>query len=333
MMKKLFQNTFSIAKHIVFMVCRLDTIIAIALILKAFAVAEEEGFLFDPHVTFTLNLPTNHTRIMIEIINLAAFGFFERWIVLELLHFLEEEFEKVSKKISRTSKINGARKSLPLSKSIRDADFKLAQAQPWFHNKMAILLVIGVLFPINLYRTYNNKDHGSFSSWIQEQASLNLDLHRVEFEVRKLCKDLIVGLFVIDVILGTAHMMCHKGPFVKYLCRYHAQHHSRHHNYSSVKYVGNSFDFEVILTQVCYAFLPRVLGLDVWTGIFLINLFSLQLLLEHSGCTRLFALSQHHEMHHNHGNVAFYHFPLTELVLGRMPSLKQLQDSSHHDTK
>ena len=91
-------------------------------------------------------------------------------------------------------------------------------------------------------------------------------------------------LFVIDVILGTAHMMSHKGPFVKYLYRYHVQHHSRHHNYSSVKYVGNSFDFEVILTQVCYAFLPRVLGLDVWTGIFLINLFSLQLLLEHCGC-------------------------------------------------
>ena len=191
------------------------------------------------------------------------------------------------------------------------------------HNKMAILLAIGVLLPFDLVRAYCKHVY-DLSSWTPSA----LHLHGVEFEVRKLCKDLLVGLFVIDVILGTAHKLSHEGPIKKYLFRYHAQHHTRHHNYSAVKYVGNPFDLEVVLTQVCYAFLPRVLGLDVWTSIFLIDLFSLQLLLEHTGCTKLFALSQHHEMHHNHGNVAFYHFPLTELILGKMPSLKQLSRSS-----
>ena len=290
---------------------------------------EEEGLLEfgGPKTTFTLNLPTCPSRIMIEFVNLAVFGFLERWIVLKFLHVAEEGFENVSMKISGTSSSKKTSRimtrALPLSKAIRDQDFKRAQSQPWFHNKMAILLAIGVLLPFDLVRAYCKHVY-DLSSWTPSA----LHLHGVEFEVRKLCKDLLVGLFVIDVILGTAHKLSHEGPIKKYLFRYHAQHHTRHHNYSAVKYVGNPFDLEVVLTQVCYAFLPRVLGLDVWTSIFLIDLFSLQLLLEHTGCTKLFALSQHHEMHHNHGNVAFYHFPLTELILGKMPSLKQLSRSS-----
>mmetsp|Transcript_15287 Transcript_15287/g.19930 ORF Transcript_15287/g.19930 Transcript_15287/m.19930 type:complete len:146 (-) Transcript_15287:196-633(-) len=143
--------------------------------------------------------------------------------------------------------------------------------------------------------------------------------------MKKFWKEILLGHFLVDLVLGTAHMLSHKSPLKEVLFKYHAKHHSRHSKYLSVKYVGNPFYFEVFLTQICFAFLPRFMGIDVWTGIFLVNFFSVQLLLEHSGCINIFALSQHHEMHHNYGNVAFYHFPLVEIFLGRMPSLKQLE--------
>ena len=145
-------------------------------------------------------------------------------------------------------------------------------------------------------------------------------------------KQLFLGLIVIDLILGTAHLASHRGPLKKYLFKFHAHHHERHQNFPAVKYVGNPFDFEVFLTQVCFAFIPRLLGFDVITGVILINLFSLQLLLEHTGY-RIFHLAQHHEAHHRYGGVAFYHFPLVEMVLGKMPSFDQLQRLSNNGKK
>ena len=99
---------------------------------------EEEGLLEfgGPKTTFTLNLPTCPSRIMIEFVNLAVFGFLERWIVLKCLHVAEEGFENVSMKISGTSSSKKTSRimthALPLSKAIRDQDFKRAQSQPWF---------------------------------------------------------------------------------------------------------------------------------------------------------------------------------------------------------
>jgi hypothetical protein len=275
----------------------------------------------------TLIIPSSAAscpRILLEICNLLAFGFLERWVILALVHYLEEEVVGGGEgRGGSTTK----KSALPLSKPVRDHDFQQAQSKPWLHNKNALFLTISVLMPIDFFLTTTtaptSRSNNNF--WWSLDDVVSPSMNDVVFSKGKLCKDLLMGLFIIDMILGTAHMLSHKGPFKKYLSKYHMKHHTRHHNYSSVKYVGNPLDFEVVLTQLCYAFLPRILGYDVWTGMLLIDIFSLQLLLEHSGYTSLFAVTQHHEMHHNHGDVAFYHFPLTEMLFGRMPSLKQFE--------
>lgn len=182
------------------------------------------------------------------------------------------------------------RKSLPLSKTIRDKDFQQAQSQPWFHNKTAVLLTITVLLPFDLIARGNRSNYTPVCGILQAYDHESC-WAVVEFDMKKFGKEILLGLFLVDLILGAAHMLSHKGPLKEILFKYHAKHHSRHSNYSSVKYVGNPFDFEVFLTQICFAFLPRFIGIDVWTGIFLVNFFSLQLLLEHSGYINIFALS------------------------------------------
>lgn len=280
-------------------------------------------------------------RSIIELSNLVLFGFFERWIVLELMHFIEEFIEHQRQRsqaavkyeksqhgspVERTPKTAASSTtvkehlllSLPLSKKIRDEDFASAQSKPWLHNKFALIWTAVVLLPLDLI----NYD------LVEDAAHHDV----IEFSFIQLIKSLVLGLLIIDVVLGTAHMLSHKGPFRNFLWRFHAKHHTRRHNYAAVKYVGNPFDLEVFLTQVLYAFLPRLMGLDVVTGIILINLFSLQLLLEHSGYTKIFSLSQHHEAHHRFGDVAFYHFPLVEFFLGKMPSLEQQHSVTRCDS-
>jgi hypothetical protein len=310
------QRIYRMMEHLKHQVARIDTI-ALLLVLLWFY------FLHPSKDLLILKIPSSAScpRIMLEICNLFGFGFLERWVILEVVHYLEEERALTTKW-----------SALPLSKSVRDRDFQQAQSKPWLHNKIAMFLTISVLVPLDLIaRSFddvlhlNEAEKRSLVTSISTGATNWSQINDVLFSKGKLCKDLLIGLLIIDMILGTAHMLSHKGPFKKYLSKYHMKHHNRHHNYSSVKYIGNPLDFEVVLTQLCYAFLPRLLGYDIWTGILLIDIFSLQLLLEHSGYTSLFALAQHHEMHHNHGNVAFYHFPLTEIFLGSMPSLMQFE--------
>eukprot|EP00591_Stephanopyxis_turris_P012578 CAMPEP_0195509624 /NCGR_PEP_ID=MMETSP0794_2-20130614/2507_1 /TAXON_ID=515487 /ORGANISM="Stephanopyxis turris, Strain CCMP 815" /LENGTH=313 /DNA_ID=CAMNT_0040636893 /DNA_START=72 /DNA_END=1010 /DNA_ORIENTATION=+ len=299
-------------EHLKHQVLRIDTM-TILLALLWFCC-----FRHPPNDLLTFIIPSSaaasYPRILLEICNLFAFGFLERWVILDLVHYFEEEVIGGS---STTKK-----SALPLSKSVRDHDFQQAQSKPWLHNKNALFLTISVLLPIDLLTTTTTRSN---NFWWSFDDFVSPSMNDAVFSKGKLCKDLLMGLLIIDMILGTAHMLSHRGPFKIYLSKYHMKHHTRHHNYSSVKYVGNPLDFEVVLTQLCYAFLPRLLGYDIWTGLLLIDIFSLQLLLEHSGYTRLFAVAQHHEMHHNHRDVAFYHFPLTEMLLGRMPSLKQFE--------
>ena len=313
--------------HIQYQVFRIDVIVTIFILIFIFS--GDRHILppsFTPPSTFTLKLPISCPRFALEFFNLISFGFFERCVIHNILHSLEEALEVgtfLNISIKRSSE------GLPLSKSIRDEDFRQAQSQPWFHNKIASLLTISILLPYDIMKdNFHNKSSepvgkylvGGTIGFLYDSSKWT----HVEFMTKTLCKDLFMGLIVIDIILGTAHLLSHKGPWKKFLFKYHAKHHSRHHNYSTVKYIGNPFDFEVVLTQVCFSFLPRLLGLDIWTGILLIDIFSLQLLLEHSGSTKIFALSQHHEMHHNYGSVAFYHFPIMELLFGKIPSLEQL---------
>ena len=63
--------------------------------------------------------------------------------------------------------------------------------------------------------------------------------------------------------------------------------------------------------------------MDLVTGIILINWFSLQLVIEHTGYS-CFYVAQYHEVHHRYGFVAYYHFPLWEMLLGRLPTAGQI---------
>ena len=63
--------------------------------------------------------------------------------------------------------------------------------------------------------------------------------------------------------------------------------------------------------------------MDLVTGIILINWFSLQLVIEHTGYS-CFYVAQYHELHHRYGFVAYYHFPLWEMLLGRLPTAGQI---------
>jgi len=149
--------------------------------------------------------------------------------------------------------------------------------------------------------------------------------------LKQLCLSVTKGLLILDLILGTAHMLAHKGPFKRWLWTYHMKHHTQPRNYSAVKYHGEALDLEVLLTQVCYAFLPRILGMDVVTGMVLVNWFSFQLLLEHTGFS-CFYLSLHHEIHHRFASVAYYHFPLWEMLFGCLPKPHQLAEVYDHPT-
>ena len=331
-------------EHARIIVCRLDSGVLTLLFLSATIAAlivSDEKLTISSSSLLMSNKMTTSLRSIIELSNLVLFGFFERWFVLELVHFIEEFLEvrrqrtqaalkhqdKDGSPYFERSKMASTVKGrgLPLTKGIRDKDFASAQSKPWLHNKFALMWTVAVLLPLDLISQRAEDADKTPQPVVSSPRGV------IEFSFIQLIKSLTLGLLIIDLVLGTAHMLSHKGPFQKYLYKFHSKHHSRHHNYSSVKYVGNPFDLEVFLTQVLYAFLPRIMGLDVVTGIILINLFSLQLLLEHSGYTKIFSLSQHHEAHHRFGDVAFYHFPLVELFLGNMPSLEQQRSVSQLD--
>mmetsp|Transcript_39279 Transcript_39279/g.127120 ORF Transcript_39279/g.127120 Transcript_39279/m.127120 type:complete len:248 (+) Transcript_39279:564-1307(+) len=136
---------------------------------------------------------------------------------------------------------------------------------------------------------------------------------------------LCVGMLTFDLVLGTAHLVSHRGFLKPFLWPFHHRHHTQHHNSPAVKFCGEPYDLEVFLTQCLYALLPRMLGLDVLCGTLLVDLFGIELLIEHTGYS-IFYVSQFHEAHHRYGSVAFYHFPVFEMLFGKMPTAMQIRD-------
>jgi hypothetical protein len=278
-------------------VLKVDVLVTLALLSYALRSSPP-----DHQVILNSHLP----RVVIELINLISIGFIERWVILPMLQCFDETTTMASKLRFR--------EKLPFDKMIRDKEYNEAQQKPWLHNKFAVLWLLCVFVPFDVF-------------FRKEVDAISSAGTMVTLSAKQLLKQLLFGLIVIDFILGTAHLASHRGPFKKYLSKFHAPHHTRHQNFAAVKYIGNPFDLEVFLTQVCFAFIPRLLGFDVLTGAILVDVFSLQLLLEHTGYS-IFSVSQHHEAHHRYGSVGFYHFPLVEMVFGRMPSLKQLEHLS-----
>ena len=277
-------------------VLKVDVLVTLALLSNAF-----RNSLPDHQVILNSRLP----RVVIELINVISIGFVEHWVILPMLQCFDEATTMASKLRFR--------EKLPLNKTIRDMDYHEAQQKPWLHSKFAVLWLLCVFVPFDVF--FCKEDDTSSTGTM------------VTLSAKKLLKQLHLGLIVIDFILGTAHLASHRGPFKRCLSKFHAHHHTRHQNFAAVKYIGNPFDLEVFLTQACFAFIPRLLGFDVLTGAILVDVFSLQLLLEHTGYS-IFNVSQHHEAHHRYGSVGFYHFPLVEMVFGQMPSLKQLEHLS-----
>lgn len=246
-------------------------------------------------VSIEINLQTSCPRVVVELANLLIIGFIERWVVLAAMTYFDEH--------GLTTSLRS--RALPHSKQDRLSELSRAMASAWLHNKNAIIACVLVLLPLDLTQ--------------------GITVETIHISAKTLWKHLLVGMLVLDLILGTAHMLSHQGWLKRHLWPFHATHHSQHVNYPTVKYIGQPFDLEVFLTQMSYAFLARSLGFDVFTGMMLIDGFGLQLLLEHSGYCKYSALAQHHEAHHRYGSVAFYHFPVVECLLGRMPTPAQLE--------
>ena len=253
-----------------------------------------------PDIRWSTSFFQQYMPVGVEITNLLLQGIVERLVLLPIIASVDES--------GGTSLIRIL--ALP---GTRDKRQKLMNAAAQFssalmHNKNAILMALVILTPMD---------------WMRHSGAELEACPTPNISLKQLCFSVTKGLLVLDLILGTAHMLAHKGPFKRWLWKYHMKHHTQPRNYSAVKYHGEALDLEVLLTQVCYAFLPRILGMDLFTGMVLVNWFSFQLLLEHTGFS-CFYLSVHHEIHHRYASVAFYHFPLWEMIFGRLPKPRQL---------
>lgn len=294
---------------------KIDTLMILTLIVYAFSY--DDAFLSDMVVGCSdkfkkewfigfMSKPLQ-CRTFVELANLVIQGVIERTLILPFVTYLDEA--------NFTSSIRFT--PLPDTKAERNKQFQEASTMPapFLHNKNAILMNLIVLLPLEIGTLLRNNGTGEVT---MTSATSTLTF-------KQLCKSLLFGLVIIDLTLGTAHMISHRGALKRHLWPFHARHHTQHYNYASIKFCGEPFDLEVFLTQFCYAFLPRLLGMDVLTGIVLVNAFSIQLLVEHTGY-RCFYLSYFHEAHHRYGSVAFYHFPVWEVLFGKMPSLSQFRN-------
>lgn len=247
------------------------------------------------------------SRAFVELANLVIQGVVERALILPLVTYMDET--------NITSTIRFA--PLPDTKAERNEQFQEGSKMPapFLHNKNAILMNLIILLPLEIGKNLlSNYGTGEVA---MSNAISTLTL-------KQICKSLLLGLVIIDLILGTAHKISHRGALKCHLWPFHARHHTHRYNYASIKFCGEPFDLEVFLTQFCYAFLPRLLGMDVFTGMILVNAFSIHLLVEHTAY-RCFYLSYFHEAHHRYGSVAFYHYPVWEILFGKMPSLSQFR--------
>lgn len=245
----------------------------------------------------------NQMPVVVEITNLLLQGIVERFVILPVISSVDESGWTSSIRIL----------GLPGTRQKRQQIVNVAArfSSALMHNKNAILMALVILAPLDWMR-------GTPCSAAESCAELDAYV-----SLKQLCISITKGLLILDLILGTAHLLSHKGPFKRWLWKYHKKHHGQPRNYSAVKYVGEALDLEVFLTQACFAFLPRILGMDLVTGMAMINWFSFQLLLEHTGFS-CFYLSVSHEVHHRYSSSAFYHFPLWEMLFGSLPKPHQL---------
>lgn len=260
-----------------------------------------------PDCSFVTRCYNQIPRVALDSINLLVQGLAERCLVLPCLSWLDES--------GYTSAIRFPSKGGMLPDTAEERARLQREAStshaPLLHNKNALIMTLAFLCPME----YAKGCFAKTATVMQPPPEIP--------SLKGLLASVLIGLIIIDLILGTAHLVSHRGVLKKQLWPYHARHHKKHRNYAAVKFFGEPFDLEVFLTQACYAFLPRALGLDVVTGMILINWFSFQLLLEHTGYSCLY-VAGFHEAHHRYGNVAFYHFPLLECLFGRMPTAVQM---------
>jgi len=285
--------------------CKIDVLL---LIVVCIYVISPNSILRDRFIA--MRLFNNIPRAAFESINLVILGLVERCLVLPLLSFLDRE--GYTSNIRFPSK-RGAVPDLDEERETLRKDVSKFPG-PLLQNKNALIMTMVFVLPIDCA-----KNTGPSQSI--EQLSL-----------KSILASVLMGLIIIDFVLGTAHLVSHQGVLKKWFWPLHARHHKKNYNYAAVKFFGEEFDLEVFLTQVCYAFLSRILGFDVVTGTIMINWFSFQLLLEHSGYN-LFYVAVFHETHHRYGNVAFYHFPLWECLFGKMPSAVQVEEITFADQR
>lgn len=234
-------------------------------------------------------------RCCVELANLLFQGIIERCSLLPFLTWLDEKEWTSSFRF----------RPLPGESSTRADVYQGATEfrAIFLHNKNAIIMVLMFLFPFDWY--HRGVKEGEFTSSLKEMLM-----------------SLLLGLLVIDLVLGTAHLLSHR-YLKRWLWQFHALHHTQQENYFAVKFYGHPFDLEVLLTQCLYAFSGRLLKLDIVTSVLLVNTFSVQLLIEHSGY-KIFYISQLHEAHHRYGNVGYYHFPVWEYLFGKLPTMEQV---------
>jgi len=282
-------------------ICKIDSILFFAVVFYAGSSVFPD---FRWHTGFLKEFPAG----LVEATNLLLQGLVERCVLLPAITYADESGWTKALRF----------RPLPGTRTSRDALLEDATQlpSPLLQNKNALLFTLAIIIP---------------GDWLRgggEDALQGMGVGTYYVTAKGICLSVVLGLVVLDLILGTAHMLSHTRRFKCVLWKHHARHHTQHFNYAAVKFHGEPYDFEVFLTQVCYAFLPRILGMDLVTGMIMINWFSLQLVLEHTGYS-CFYLAQLHEAHHRYGSVGFYHFPLWEMLLGRLPTAEQVTAMSN----
>ncbi|GFH61523.1 predicted protein [Chaetoceros tenuissimus] len=174
--------------------------------------------------------PLLQSRAFVELANLVIQGVVERAVMLPLFTYMDEA--------NMTSTIRFT--PLPGTKAERNEQYLEASKMPapFLHNKNAILMNLIVLLPLEIGKNLLS-NHGTAEVAMTSATSI--------LTLKQLCKSLLFGLLIIDLILGTAHMISHRGALKCHLWPFH--HHTQHYNYASIKFCGEPFDLEVFLTN------------------------------------------------------------------------------------
>ena len=137
--------------------------------------------------------PLLQSRAFVELANLVIQGVVERALILPLVTYMDET--NVTSTIRFTP--------LPDTQAERNEQFQEASKMPapFLHNKNAILMNLIILLPLeigtNLLRNYGTGEVA------MTNAISTLTL-------KQICKSLLLGLLIIDLMLGTAHKISHR---------------------------------------------------------------------------------------------------------------------------